>query len=424
MRFQRKILSNGLRVITIPMPSVESATVMVMVGAGSRYENKLNNGISHFLEHMAFKGTKKRPSALAISTLIDGIGGSWNAFTDREATGYFIKSASEHIDLSMDVLSDMLQNSKLDQKEIDKERGVILEEINMYEDIPMQRIDDFYKKLLYGNTPMGRDIVGEKEVIKKINREDFVNYMASLYSPKNTTVIVAGGIDSKKAEDLVIKYFGKMQSFDTLLYDKVVENQKKPKVFLNSKKTEQTHIAIGFRTISLSHKDRHALSLLSTILGGSMSSRMFHEVREKKGLAYYIRTYAMHYQDCGSLATYAGLDSTRIEEAIKIILEQYDNVKDGKLKITEEELRRAKDFIKGHLVLELEDSRAVAGFYAQQEILEKEIKTPKEAVKRMEKVTLKEVVSVAKKYFVNNGLNLAIIGDFPSGQRFENLLKL
>jgi predicted Zn-dependent peptidase len=294
----------------------------------------------------------------------------------------------------------------------------------MYEDIPMQRIDDFYKKLLYGDTPMGRDIAGEKEVIKKINREDFVKYMASLYSPKNITVIVAGGVDSEKAEDLAVKYFGKMQSFDTLLYVKVVEDQKKPEVFLNSKKTEQTHIAVGFRTVSLSHKDRYALSLLSTILGGSMSSRMFHEVREKRGLAYYVRTYAMHYQDCGSLATYAGLDSNRIEEAIKVILEQYNNVKDGNLKITEEELRRAKDFIKGHLVLELEDSRAVAGFYAQQEILEKEIKQPKEVIERMEKVTLEEVVAVAKKYFVNSGLNLAIIGNFDSRQKFENLLKL
>lgn len=424
MKFTKTILSNGLRVITIPMPSVESATVMVMVGAGSRYETTQNNGISHFLEHMAFKGTKKRPSALAISTLIDGIGGSWNAFTDREVTGFFIKSASEHIDLAMDVLSDMLKNSKLDQKEIDKERGVILEEINMYEDLPMQRIDDFYKRLLYGDTPMGRDIAGVKEVIKNINRVDFVNYMSSLYSPKNMTVVVAGGIKTEKAEDLVRKYFGEMKQFDTLIYDKVVENQRDPKVFLSTKKTEQTHIAIGFRTVPLSHNDRYALSLLSTILGGSMSSRMFHEVREKRGLCYYVRTYAMHYQDCGSLATYAGLDSNRIDEAIRVILEQYEAVKDRGSKITEEELKRAKDFVKGHMVLELEDSKSVAGFYAQQEILEKEIKSPKDVIEKMEKVTLEEVIGAAKKYFIKQSLNLAIIGNFDSRQKFENLLKL
>jgi predicted Zn-dependent peptidase len=216
MNYKRIVLPNGLRVLTIPMPSFESATVMVMVGAGSRYETRKNNGISHFLEHMAFKGTQKRPSAIAISELIDGIGGEFNAFTGKETTGYYIKSAATHIDLSMDVLSDMLQHSLLDPTEIDKERGVILEEIALYEDTPMRKIGDVYEKLLYGDTPMGWDIAGEKENILSISREDFNNYMHSLYSPDNMTVVVAGGIDSKHAEELAEKYLGKMKKLKTI----------------------------------------------------------------------------------------------------------------------------------------------------------------------------------------------------------------
>ncbi len=424
MKHKRLVLANGLSVVTVPMNSTKSATVMVMVGAGSRYETKENNGISHFLEHMAFKGTKKRPSALQIANVIDGVGGKWNAFTDREITAFYIKSASEHIELSLDVLSDMLSNSLLDQGEIDKEKGVILEELNMYEDAPMQKIDDYYKNLLYSNTPMGRDIIGLKEVIRSIKREDFVKYLKNLYSPSNMTVVIAGGIDDEKAEELVKKYFGKMKPFDTLRYKKVIENQKRPSLLLKHKKTEQVHLALGFRTIPLKNKERYALSLLSVILGGNMSSRLFHEVRERRGLAYYIRTYSTHHLDCGSLVSYAGLDSTRIDEAIQVILEEYGKIKDGKFTITKEELKKAKDFAKGHLVLELEDSRSVASFYAQQEILEKEIKNPEESLRRIEKVSLDEVKEVAKKYFIEKGLNLAIIGNFTSRQKFENLLKL
>ncbi|MBI2622797.1 MAG: insulinase family protein, partial [Candidatus Levybacteria bacterium] len=228
MTFQKIVLRNGLRVLTIPMPSFESVTVLVMVGAGSRYETRKTNGISHFLEHMAFKGTKKRPSALLISTLIDGIGGEFNAFTGKETTGYYIKSSANHIDLSLDLLSDMLCKSLFIDSEINKERGVILEEINLYEDTPVRKIGDIYERLLYGNTPMGWDIAGEKEVIKKIQKQDFLSYLASLYSAHNITVVVAGGINSAKTNEQVSKYFGKMKRFDIKRYAGIIENQKKP----------------------------------------------------------------------------------------------------------------------------------------------------------------------------------------------------
>ena len=439
MNFQRTVLSNGIRVIAIPMPSFESVTVLVMVKAGSRYETKDKNGISHFLEHMAFKGTKKRPSAIQISTLIDGIGGEFNAFTGKETTGYYIKSSSNHIDLSLDVLSDMLTNSLLDKLEIDKERGVILEEINLYEDTPARKIGDIYEGLLYGDTPMGWDIAGEKDVIRKIQREDFLSYMSSLYSADNITVVLAGGIDSVKAvsdpvktQTLVNKYFGKMLRFKSLRYSKVVENQTKPKVLIKEKKTEQAHIAVGVRTVPLEHKDQYALSILAAVLGGGMSSRLFHEVREKRGLAYYVRSSSDHYSDCGTLVSMAGVDPKRAEEAVKVMIEEYDKVKSSKFKVQNDELKKAKEILKGHLVLELEDSRAVAGFFGAQELLEQKIDTPDEMIAKVNKVNLEQVEEVAKKYFVKSRLNLAAIGNFPTtasgqvpnGQKFEKLLEL
>lgn len=424
MKFNRKVLSNGLVILTVPMPSFESSTVLVGVGAGSRYENRKNNGISHFLEHMAFKGTKKRPSALSISTLIDGIGGEFNAFTSKETTAYYVKSAASHVELCIDVLSDMLINSRLDKSEIEKEKGVILEEINLYEDTPSRKIGDIYEQLLYGDTPMGWDVAGEKNIIKKITRSDFLSYMGSLYSPSNITVVVAGGINTKKVQDLVEKYFGAMNTFDILRYKKVIEKQKKPAVLLKQKQTEQVHVALGVRTVPLSHPDHYALAVLASILGGGMSSRLFHEVREKRGLAYYVRTSSDHFVDAGTLVSTAGLDPKRVNEGISVMVEEYGKISKSKNQISKSELRKGKEYLKGHLVLELEDSRSVASFYAQEVLLEKKIRTPEEIIKNIDKVKIEDIERVAKKYIKNSSLNLAVIGNFKSGQDFEKLLKL
>ncbi len=424
MQFQRKVLANGLRVLTIPMPSFKSVTSMILVGAGSRYETKHNNGVSHFLEHMAFKGTKKRPSAIELSSLIDGIGGEFNALTGKETTGYYIKSSVSHLSLSLDVMSDMLQNSLFKDEEINKERGVIAEELNLYEDTPARKIHDIYESLLYGDTPMGWDVGGRKEIIKKLSREDFTSYMDSLYSADNMAVIIAGGIDNDKTLEVVSKFFAGMKSFDIKGYNKVVEKQSKPAVMVRQKETEQVHVAVGVRTVPLNHKDKHALSVLSSILGGGMSSRLFHEVREKRGLAYYVRTSSDHYRDAGTLASTAGVDPKRVDEAITVILDQYQGIAGSKLPITDKELKKAKEFIKGHLVLEIEDSRAVAGFYGLAEILEGKIETPSQYMEKINKVTLDEVRNVARKYLVSQTLNLAVIGNFSDGQRFEKLLQL
>lgn len=423
MNYKRTILPNGLRVITVPMPSFESATVLVMVGAGSRYENKTNNGISHFLEHMAFKGTKNRPSAIEISGLIDGIGGEFNAFTGKETTGYYVKSQSTHLELVVDLLSDMLQNSLLDPAEIDKEKGVIIEEMNMYEDTPARKLGDVYENLLYGDTPMGWDIVGTKEVIRSITREDFVKYMGSLYSPDNMTVVVAGGIDSDKTEEMISKYFGGMNRFETIKAQGVVEHQVQPAFLLKKKQTEQVHFGIGVRTIALDHPDRYPLDVLASIMGGGMSSRLFHEIRERRGLAYYVRAHSDNAVDSGTLLATAGVDPNRAEEAVKVMMEELDKIrKPGN--ITEEELKKAKEYMKGHFVLELEDSRSVAAMFAQEEILETHVDTPEEVIKKIDAVDLDQVQGVATKYLVNDTLNMAIIGNFESGEKFENLLKL
>lgn len=424
MQFHKKVLANGLRVLTIPMPSLESATVLVMVGAGSRYENAKNNGISHFLEHMAFKGTEKRPTAMDISSLIDGMGGEFNAFTGKETTGYYIKSAKDKIETSLDVLSDMLLHSKLDPVEIDKEKGVIIEEINLYEDMPARKLGDIYEELLYGDTPMGWDIAGRKENIQATTREDFVTYMDSLYSASNMTVVVAGGIDEAASVALVEKYFSPMKQFEPAKFENLTEAQSKPAVFVKQKKTEQAHIALGVRTVSIKSPKRYPLSMLAAIMGGGMSSRLFHEIREKRGLAYYVRTGTDEYADVGTLVTTAGIDPKRVNEAIEAMVTEYKKISAGEMGLTDEELTKAKEFLKGHLVLDLEDSRSVAGFYAHQELLEEQIENPDEVVSIIDAITKEEVEAVGKEFFKESTLNLALIGNFEDGQKFEELLKL
>lgn len=425
MQFHKTILPNGLRVLTIPMPSFESATVLVMVRAGSRFETKDTSGISHFLEHMPFKGTKKRPSPLLIAHTLDNIGAEWNAFTAKETTAYYIKTSATHVELSFDLLSDLLDDSLFDPVEINKERGVIIEELNMYEDTPMRKIGDIYDSLLYGDSPMGWDIGGTKSVIQKLQREDFLTYMDSLYSSHNMTVVAAGGVHVERITALAEKYFGNMKRFDINGYDKVIENQTKQAVLIKKKKTEQVHMALGVRTVPLEHKDRYALDLLAIILGGGTSSRLFHEIREKRGLAYYVRTSSDNYSDCGTLVSTAGIDPKRIHEAVQVMIEEYRSIKKpGPKEIKPEELKKAKEYVKGHFVLDLEDSRSVASFYAHQELLERHVDNPQEALDKIDAVTMEDVLRVANNYLVTKHLNLAIIGNFANGQHFKKLLEL
>ena len=423
MKFERHLLPNGLRIILAPNEGVESATTLVMVGAGSRYENEKNSGVSHFLEHMAFKGTKSRPTAREIASLIDGIGAESNAFTGKELTGYYIKSASTHVPLALDILSNMLTESLFKEEEIELEKGVIVEEINLYNDTPMRNIGNIYERLLYGDSPMGWDIAGKKETVTKFKRKDFIDYMNSLYSADNMTVVVAGNFKKEEILKEIKKKFSEIKKFEIITPSAVDDTQTKPEVTLVKKTTDQAHFALGVRTVGITNeKDRYPLSVLASILGGGMSSRLFYEVRERRGLSYYVRTNADEYKDCGYMATFVGADPKRLEEAIKVVRDEYEKiVSDGE--ITPEEVLKAKEYSKGHFILSLEDSQTVAILYAMQEILEEKLETPDEIIEKIEKVTIDDIKRVAKQYVDTKNLSLAVIGNFEDKSKFEKLLK-
>jgi predicted Zn-dependent peptidase len=418
--YQKHTFENGLRLLTIPMPGAKSVTAMILVGVGSRYEEKNINGISHFLEHMAFKGTEKRPNAMAIASTIDGIGGEFNAFTSKDHTGYYVKAASKHLPLLLDVLSDMLLHSKFDEKEIEKEKGVIIEEINMYEDTPMRKISDLWENLLYGDTKLGRDIAGRKEVIRSVKREDFVGYIDRFYGPKNTIVVLAGGIEENT--QMVGDYLGGWKSKEIVAAEKVDDKQDKPGLLVHFKDTKQAHLCLGVRGYNYFHPDRFSLAVLSVVLGGGMSSRLFSEVREKRGLAYYVRASVEKYTDVGSFVVQAGVDVNRIEDAVKVSLEQLNKVANEEVK--SEELNKAKESIKGHMALDLEDSRDLAATFGVSDLLEGKIRTYEQVCEEIDKVQKEDLLRVGKDIFKTEKLNLAIIGPYKQSEVFRKILTL
>lgn len=421
--FRKTTLKNGLRIITAPQKSTKAVTVLVLVQTGSKYETKEKNGISHFLEHMFFKGTIKRPNTLAIAEALDRVGGEFNAFTDKEDTGYWAKVDGKHIDLALDWVSDVFLNSKLGKKEIEKEKGVIIEEINMYLDTPMFYIEDLWEELLYGDQPAGWGIAGNKKVIAKIKRKQFIDYILNHYLSKNVVIVVTGNI--KKTEDLKIKiknYFKDIKTGRTKSKKHVIETQKKPETLVHYKKTDQTHLHLGVRAYDIFDSRRYILMLLSVILGGNMSSRLWISVREKEGLAYYIKTSFHGYTDSGYLVTKAGIDNNRVEKAIEIILKEYSKIVEEK--VNKNELRKAKDYIRGRSILNMEDSSSQATFYGAQELLENRILTLEEKFVKIEAVTADDIRRVAKDIFRPEKLNLALIGPFKDREKFKKLLKI
>ena len=414
-------MKNKLRVVTTHMPGVESVTVMILVRSGSRYEIKRTNGIAHFAEHMFFKGTKQRPSALDISSLIDGIGGEFNAVTSKEFTGYYIKAAKDNLNLCLDVVSDMLLHSLFSQEEIDRERNVIGEEIRMYLDTPMRYVPEVYDALLYGDQPLGWNTVGTIESLANVNHKDFLKYIDDFYTPSNMLVVISGGVTPEKATILADEYMGSIKDKKAKGFDKVKISQSKPQIKLHHKDSEQAHFCLGVRAYPLGHKDRYKLVILNTILGASMSSRLFIQLRERRGLAYYVRSGVEEYHDAGSLVAQAGVMPKNIDEAIKIILGEFSNI--AKESPSEVELKKAKEFLKGRLILDLEDSREVSNLFGMQEILENKIKSPKELIENVEKVSSADVQSIAKDIFKDQGLNLAIIGPYKDKTRFEKILR-
>jgi predicted Zn-dependent peptidase len=421
--YQKFTFNNGLRLVTVPMKNTQAVTVLVLVGTGSKYETKEVNGISHFLEHMFFKGTKKRLNTLAIAETLDRVGGEYNAFTDKEITGYWAKVDSKHLDLALDWVSDIFLNSKLDPQEIERERGVIIEELNMYLDTPIQYIGDLWEKLLYGNQPAGWSVLGDKKTIAKIKREHFIDYLNSHYSARNTLIVVAGNIEKiQNLKSEIQNYFKDIKLGKEKSKTKIMERQKNPGLLLQYKKTDQTHLYLGVRAYDIFDEHKYALGLLSVILGGSMSSRLWISIREREGLAYYVRTLIGAYTDSGYLATRAGIDNRRVERAIKIILDEYKRITQEKISIME--LKKAKDYIKGRTILSMEESDEQASFYAIQELLENKILTLEEKFAKIEAVTVNDIQRVAKDIFRPEKLNLALIGPFKDKKKFQRLLKI
>ena len=419
--YKKTTLKNGLRIITIPTKNTQAVTVLVLVGAGSKYETKNINGISHFLEHMFFEGTKKRKTKLEVAETLDKIGGMFNAFTGKEFTGFWAKVCHKHFDLALDWISDIFLNSKIEQKEIGKERGVIIEEINMYLDAPMMYVDDLWEKLLYGDQPAGWLIIGEKQVVNTLRRNQFLDYLKNHYSAKNTIVCVAGNIDSKTVKAKIQKHFKNINKNSPKTKIKAIEQQKEPQCLIHFKKTDQTHIRLGARGYDLFHPQKYAQILLSVILGGFMSSRLSILIREK-GLAYDIRTSSDTTTDTGYLITAAGVDNKKVEQVISLILKEYKKLKTKK--VSAQELQKAKDYIKGMMSLSLESSDAQASFYATQELLAQKMLTPEQKFKKIDQVSINDIMKVARDIFVPEKLNLALIGPFKDKNKFQRLLKI
>lgn len=422
MKFKKKVLKNGLRIVTVPMADNPTVTVLVLVEAGSKYETKKINGISHFLEHMCFKGTDKRPKAIDVSKELDSLGSQYNAFTSQEFTGYYAKSDARHFKQIFDVVSDIYLNATFPETELEKEKGVIIEEINMYEDMPHRHVQDLMMKLLYGDTPAGWNIAGEKKNILAMTRKDFIKYKKEHYVPKATLIVVAGKVSEKEVMREVKKVFGGLKGGAKKGKFKVHESQNRPKALVKYKETDQTHFVLGFRTHGTLYKGNPAISVLAAILGGGMSSRLFQRLREEMGVGYYVRSYNDVYTDHGFLQISAGVDNKRMDEVLVAVLEECRKLKNTE--VLEEELNKVKEYLIGNMKLSLESTDDIANFYGTQEILKKDIKTSEDKAKEIRKVTARQIKDLATTIFQNKGLNLALIGPFKEEKHFLKTLKI
>lgn len=423
MKPRIKKLPNKLRVLTIPRQDTKAVTVLVLIKVGSRNEDAKVNGASHFIEHLLFKGTEKRPNTQVISQELDKIGAEYNAFTGKDHTGFYIKVRANKLDFALDMLEDMLFNSKFDKEEIERERGVILEEMNMYEDTPMIYCAEKLEEMMFGaNNPLGRLTIGPRSVIKNVSRQQLVDYKDDYYKMNNMVIVVSGKLPKNTTYKIREAFHDKLPKGKIEAFQKFENTQTSKKVLLNYKKTEQVHLAMGFHGHGYSHKDHPAEVLLSVILGGNMSSRLFINVRERKGLAYFIRTDNATYEDTGALVVQSGLDKNRIYEAITAIIDELKKVKQGG--VEKKELKRAQDYLAGRVALDLEDSSALAGWYGKQELLMKEMKTPEEKLREYKAVTPSDIKRVAKRIFQSKNLNLSIIGPYKDKKKFTKILSI
>ena len=418
--YERQTLSNGLRVLTAPLDHAQSVACYIMLAAGSRYEQASNRGIAHFAEHMFFKGTERRPTARDLSMEVDKIGGEFNAFTSKEYTGYYIRCAAEKRDTALDVLVDMLRNSKFDTEELEREKGVIIEEMNMYFDTPRDYVGSVYEELVFGSNPLGWETLGTRETVSSATRETFIDYVDRWYTPDRIVVGVAG----KVGDDL-------LPTLEKLLGDKSgngsdrptpaqVERTPEPSVRILRKDSDQANVCVGVPSYPLGHPDRYALQLLGTVLGTGMSSRLFLEVRERRGLAYYVFASNNSYTDTGTLYAQGGVDLKRAGEAVQVIADEFRKLADER--VGEEELEKARSLAKGRFVLQTESPNGLILFGLRREVLEGAAIEPDELLAGLDTVTAEDVQRVAQDVIGGSGLRLALIGPFDEPETFEEIL--
>lgn len=419
--FRKFSLPNGVRVILVPQPASLATTVAVLVEAGSKYETKELNGISHFLEHMCFKGTAKRPRPIDIASELDGLGADYNAFTSQEYTSYYAKVKNEDASRALDIVTDLYLHPAFNLGEIEKEKGVIVEEINMYEDLPQRRVGEYFMELLYGDQPAGWSILGPKEVVRRITRDDFLAYRRAHYLPQATVVIVAGGFDEAKIVADLAAHFGALASGEKRGKPAVEERQTEPRELVRFKESDQTHLVMGFRAFDIRDERRYALELLADILGGGMGSRLFQRVREELGAAYYVRASTDLFSDHGFIEMSAGAAHGKTREVLAVALEEF--MRFAKEPVAEEDLERAKRHLTGQFTLSLETSDALGYFYGGQEILGLSLVTPQEYMAKVRAVAPEAVQAVARDLFTNDRLNLAMIGPYKDAS-FLDIVKV
>ncbi len=424
MKYTKTVLPNGLTVVAVPSNDAESVVVDVFVKTGSRSEAPVNAGVSHFLEHFLFKGTKKFPTSMAINEIVDGIGGDMNAFTGKETTQYCIKARSKYLPLILDILTDMVQQPLFDPAELEKEKGVIVEEMNMYADSPQSVVEEALDVLMWPHDVLGQPIIGRKETITKFTPATFRSYMQAHYQPNNMLIGVSGKFNHAQLMTLIRQHWGRQKKAKVAGWKKATDVQTKPRLQVIHKETEQAHIALGFKGFPNNDKRNPAVTALSTILGGGMSSRLWDEIREKRGLAYYVNCGSGSYQDVGQFVVNAGVQIANVTEAVAVILSQLKRTADTL--VDEKELVKAKEYLKGKTALALENNQVKLDWYLDQVAFKKRILTPQDAYDRIDKVTRKEVQAVAAELFRSAHASLAVIGPFKGVElqkRLEKTLK-
>jgi len=419
--YRKTTLDNGLRIITATMPLTRSVSICIFIGVGSRYETEPQAGISHFIEHLRFKGTPKRTTAREISEAIEGVGGILNAGTDKELTLYWCKVAQPHFHLAMDVLADMLLHSKFDPADIERERQVIIEEINMGKDSPSQLVGMLIDELLWPDHPLGRDIAGSKESVAAITRDMMLDYLAHQYLPSNTVVGIAGALQHQDMVTVVGQALGDWAYQQPRSEYSAYKEQPFPRLHIERKDTEQAHLCLALTGLPLLHPKRFTLALLNVILGEGMSSRLFAEIRDRLGLAYSIHSYVEHFLDTGSVTIYAGVEPKNLPVAIKAILEQLSQLKET---VPEPELTKAKELSKGRLLLRMEDSRSVAGWMGGQEILTGRILSVDQVMSIIDAIAAEELRQLAQELLIDSQLRLAVVGPIALDETLEKLLRL